>query len=79
MAGPGLGEARLTLEAGSSRFVVMARHTKGPVTTTTLQAVLPQLESQMSDVLERALRRAERANQEDSAGSHAGDPGAKRP
>lgn len=60
MAGPGAGEARITLEAGSSRFVATTRAGKGPVTAERLIEVLPQLSQQMVAILERTKAREER-------------------
>lgn len=53
MAGPGVGEARLIIECGSSRFVSVVRAQKGPVTAETFIDALPRLNKYMLELLER--------------------------
>ncbi|KQX07339.1 MULTISPECIES: hypothetical protein [unclassified Leifsonia] len=63
MAGPGKGEARIIVEAGTSRFVATTRTLKGPVTADTFLEALPRLEEQMAGILARAKVREQRPAQ----------------
>ncbi|MFC5791988.1 hypothetical protein EDM22_12280 [Agromyces tardus] len=59
MAGVGAGEARLTLEAGSSRFVTTVRIARGPVSASTMREALPAAVASIERQLERIQSREE--------------------
>lgn len=63
MAGPGPGEIRLTIEAGSSRFVTRSAPGRRDVTAGGLAAVLPSLVSDLTGQLERAQDREQQAKE----------------
>ncbi len=60
MAGPGANEARITVEAGSARFVSRAPIAKGPITADTLIEAMPKLAATMTEQLIRVKKREEK-------------------
>ncbi|GAA4053791.1 hypothetical protein [Agromyces indicus] len=61
--GVGAGEARLTLEAGSSRLTTTVRVARGPVSATSMRDALPKA----VESLERQLARIEQREHEGGA------------